>query len=93
MRKKISVEENDDDNKGQALKAYILSAYTHTTWAMTRHTTLEVTEDRSYESVKLAILRIFYERGTSRIMISYMEAAFRAIEKDYQRRTPKTLEK
>ena len=76
VKKKQS--KDDDEDEDQALKAYILSA----SCALTRHITLEVTEDRSYESIKLAILRLFYERGTCRIMISDMESAFKAIEKD-----------
>ena len=60
--------EDDDDEEDQTLKAYILAA----SCALTRHVTLEVTEDRSYEAIKLSILRLFYERGTCRIMISDM---------------------
>ena len=63
MKNEISNEEDDDNDECQALKAYILIA----TCAMTHHTTLEVTEDRSYESNKLAILRIYYERGTFKL--------------------------
>ena len=84
VRKKISDEEDEDDEI-QALKAYILSA----TCAMTCHSSLEVTEDRSYESIKLAILKIFYEQGTSRVMIRDIEAAFRAIEKDLSEKDSK----
>ena len=71
-------DDEDDEVEGQALEEYILSA----TCAMTRHTSLEINEDRSYETIKLAILRIFYERGTCRVMISDMEVAVRDIEKD-----------
>ena len=77
--------EDDDDDEDQALKAYILSA----NCALTRHITLEVTEDRSYEAIKLAILRLFYERGTCRITISDMESAFKAIEKDLSEKDSK----
>ena len=77
--------EDDDDEEDQTLKAYILTA----SCALTRHVTLEVTEDRSYEAIKLAILRLFYERGTCRIMISDMESAFKAIEKDLSEKDSK----
>ena len=52
------------------------------TCALTRHTTLEVCEDRSYESAKMAIQRIFYERGTSTTLISDQEPSFKAVKKD-----------
>ena len=83
VKKKQS--KDDDEDEDQALKAYILSA----SCALTRHITLEVTEDRSYESIKLAIRRLFYERGTCRIMISDMESAFKAIEKDLSEKDSK----
>ena len=69
---------NADEKPDQKLKVYILSM----TCALTRHTTLEVCEDRSYESTKLAIQRIFYERGTSRILISNQSPSFKAVKKD-----------
>ena len=37
----------------------------------------------------MAILRIFYERGTCRVMISDMESAFKAIEKDLSEKDSK----
>ena len=61
------------------IKIYILSV----TCAMTRHTTFEVTIDRSYENTKLAMLRVFYERGISRLLISDQEPVFKSIKKDF----------
>ena len=52
------------------------------TCAMTRQTTLEVCEDRSYESTKLALQRISYERGTPRLLISDQEPSFKAVRRD-----------
>ena len=54
---KLKQNEDDDEDEDQALKAYILS----TSCTLTRHITLEVTIDRSYEAIKLEILRLFYE--------------------------------
>ena len=51
-------------------------------FAMTIHTTLEVCEDRFYESTKLASQRIFYERGTPRVLISDQEPSFKAVRRD-----------
>ena len=62
----------------QQIKVYILSM----TCALTRHTTFELCEDRSYESTKMAIQRIFYERGTSRLLISDQEPSFKALQRD-----------
>ena len=53
------------------------------TCALTRHTTFEVTEDRSYESTKLALLRVFYERGIARLLVSDQEPSFKALQKDF----------
>ena len=38
------------------------------TCALTRHITFEVCENRSYQSTKLAIQRILFERGTSKFL-------------------------
>lgn len=46
----------------QLLKVYILSM----TCGLTRHTTFEVCEDRSYQSTKLAIQRFFSKEGHQR---------------------------
>ena len=62
----------------QMLKIYILSM----TCALTRHTTFEVCEDRSYKSTKLAIQRIFFERGTSKKLIGDQEPSFKVLERD-----------
>ena len=62
----------------QLLKVYILSM----TCGLTRHTTSEICEDRSYQSTKLAVQRIFCERGTSKIRISDQEPSFKALEGD-----------
>ena len=71
------------------IKIYILSV----TCAMTRHTTFEVTIDRSYENTKLAMLRVFYERGISRLLISDQEPAFKSIKKDFsETETKETLD-
>ena len=55
-KKKPKKHTDTEEKPDQKLKVYILSM----TCALTRHTTLEVCEDRSYESTKLAIQRIFY---------------------------------
>ena len=87
--KQVKKKQNDDDDdiEDQALNAYILSA----SCALTRRITLEVTEDRSYDAIKLAILRLFYEKGTCRIMISDMESAFKAIVKDLSEKDSKDM--
>ena len=69
----------ETDELGQQLKVYILSV----TCALTRHTTFKVMEDRSYESTKLALLRVFYERGTARLLISDQEPSFKALQRDF----------
>ena len=74
-----------DDPQDEQLKVYILSM----TCALTRHTTLEVCKNRSYESAKMAIQRIFYERGSSRLLISDQEKSFQAMEKDFTNETAK----
>ena len=63
----------------EKLKIYILSV----TCALTRHVTFEVCENRSYDSTKSAIQRVFYERGASQLMISDQEPSFKAVAKDY----------
>ena len=59
-----------DDEK---LKVYILNY----TCALTRHTNLEVSQNRSYESTKAALLRIFFERGAPQVIVSDQEATFK----------------
>ena len=59
------------------LKMFILSMS-----ASTRHTTFEVCEDWSYQSTKLTFQRIFFERGTSKMLISDKEPSFKALERD-----------
>ena len=56
------------------------------TCSLTRHTTLEVIENGTYEATKLAMLRIFYDRGVPRLLISDREKAFMALARDYESR-------
>ena len=60
--KSVKKKQSNDttDPADEQLKMYILSM----NCALTRHTTLQTCENRSYESAKLALLKIFYERGT-----------------------------
>ena len=66
--KSVKKKQSNDttDPPDEQLKVYILSM----TCALTRNTTLAICENRSYESAKLALLRIFYERRTHELIIS-----------------------
>ena len=61
------------------VKVYILSV----TDALTRHVTFELVPNRTYESTKMALQRVFYERGACEVMISDQEPSFKAVAKDY----------
>ena len=63
------------------IKVYVLNY----TCALTRHTSLEVSQNRSYESTKAALLRIFFERGPPRVLVSDQEASFKAVAKDFSK--------
>ena len=71
--------ENNRDAEPEKLKIYILTV----TCALTKHTTFEVCENRTYETTKLALQRVFFERGTPRVMISDSEPSFKAVARDF----------
>lgn len=50
---------------------------------MTRHHTLEVTEERSYEYTNLAVLRVVYERGIAQLLFSGQYLSFNELQKEF----------
>lgn len=73
-----TVASDEEEQDLQRLKIYVLSVIC----ALTRHVTLEVTANRTYDETKLALQRVFYERGAARLMISDSEPSFKAVSKD-----------
>ena len=45
--------------------------------------TFELVPNRTYESTKMGLQRVFYERGACAVMISDQEPSFKAVVKDY----------
>ena len=72
---------NLNPSENEKIKVYILNY----TCALSRHTTLEVSQSRSYESTKMALLRIFFERGAPRVLLSDQETSFKAVAKDFSK--------
>ena len=82
FRSKMKKNESRED---QLIKIYILLV----TCSLTRHTTLELVENRTYECTKMALLRIFYDRGAPRLLISDQEPAFKALARDFETKETK----
>ena len=72
---------NLNSSENEKINVYILNC----TCALSRRTTLEVSQNRSYESTKAALLRIFFERGAPRVLVSDQEASFKAVAKDFSK--------
>ena len=78
-KKSKETNKNIKEPEKEKLKIYILSI----TCALTRHTTFEVCKNRSYLETKMALQRVFYERGCPRLMISDAEPSFKAVARDF----------
>ena len=72
---------SSSSSEKEKIKIYILNY----TCALSRHTTLEVTQNRSYEATKMALLRIFFERGAPNVLVSDQESSFKAVAKDFSK--------